>query len=294
MNFTPGVHRSVSFKDYLDIPAVSASMLKDVDEECAAYALWKREHREPDDYGWTTQKRGSALHARLLEPERYKQEYVHVLGCEAVLASGARKGQQCGKATGALYDGEFLCGSHAPETIADKRICVSPEGTTELDKMEAAVRNVASPVLDSATHKELTLCWYDQEFSLPMKARLDLVSASTVYDLKCLADIAPQRWGSLLLNNGMFYQAVHYLRGAQECGLQVNSFAWIAVRNSEPYIATIHPPLDDASFDAAESLWRDRLRMLKECESAKVWPGYDVPERSSLPGWFVSQFAVAP
>lgn len=292
MDFKVGIHAGIPFEEYHAIKAVGSSMLRDVDSECAAYALWARDQPEVQARYLTVQKKGTALHAMLLEPEKFESDFVQTLGCEHLLKTGPRKGQPCGSGTGSLFgDGRFLCGIHDGDAgTPDPRICIDTDGMSELQKMAAAVRGVAGPALDTATHREVTLLWIDEETGLPCKARPDFISGRTIFDLKALADVAPARWGQILVNSGMFFQPVHYLAGAAALGLEVDKFAWIAVRNAEPYLAIVHPPLDDASMEAAEALWRDRLNSLAECEAAKVWPGYTVPEFSSLPTYFVNTF----
>lgn len=294
VNFEVGIRHGVSLADYLSIPAVSASMLCDVDEHCAAYAQWARTSTQEAERRWTVQRKGMALHAMLLEPERFAKHYVAGVGCEAPLASGERKGQPCGASTGRLTTNGFLCGRHDDGSPGDGREAISIDDAQELIDMAAAARSVAGPAFERASLREVTLCWNDDETGLPMKGRLDLVDGNTIYDLKCLADIAPQRWGQILMNNGMHYQAVHYLTGAQKLGIDVDRFAWIAVRNSPPYLAVVHPPLDDISFDVAETLWRDRLNDLAASYSKERWPSYDIPERSSLPRWVVETLSVSP
>lgn len=286
-----GIHTGIPFADYLAIEAVSASMIRDVDEHCVAYARRKRTDRDTRE--WTTQARGTALHAMLLEPERFKAAYQRVTGCCMPLSSGARKGEPCGSQTGRLaLDGRFLCAKHDGEAAESAQTGVPAEAWTELEAMQNAVLGVAGEHLAASTHRELTLLWIDDETGLLCKARLDFISGRRCWDLKTMADIAPQRWSRTMLDYGMHFQAIHYLRGAQACGLDVDDFAWIAVRNADPYLAVVHPPLDDASLEAAECVRRDRLEKIQQAET--VGTGYAVPERSSLPDWYVNNFCVAP
>lgn len=295
MDFAPGIHPNIPLSEYLSIKAVSASMLSDLDEHCAAFARWAQDNPDERQRRWTAQRRGTALHALLLEPLRFSRHYVSVTGCDGVLASGERKGQPCNAATGRLVSGgRFLCGRHDDGSADDGREAIASGDEQELVAMAQAARAVAGPALEMGTLREVTLCWNDDETGLPMKGRLDLVDGNTAYDLKCLADIAPQRWGQILMNGGMHYQAVHYLNGARALGIGIERFAWIAVRNAPPYLAIVHPPLDDVSMEVAEMLWRDRLNDLAACYTNERWPAYEIPERSSLPRWVVETLSVAP
>jgi hypothetical protein len=290
------LYRDMSMDDYLAIDAVSSSMISDVDEHCVAYARWRRAQPRERDRTFTTQARGTALHAAVLEPQKFKLAYIPTLGCEAVLKSGKRAGSVCGASSGRLVrnpDGSclMLCGTHDDGSLPDDdRIGLSPDSATEVDGMVDAVKRAAGPVIEKALYRELTMTWTDDETGLLMKARPDLISSHTVYDIKALLDIAPQRWGQTMLNNGMHFQAVHYLAGAKANGLDVDSFAWIAVRNTPPYMAMVQPPMDEASLDAAETLWRDRLQQIKDGDNDA---GYDAPPHSSLPTWFTNTFSVA-
>lgn len=294
----PGIHPGLSMESYLALPAVGSSFLRALDHDCPALALHEAESVDEPARAWTTQERGTALHALLLEPARFHERYVQGVGCDGILKSGERAGKPCGAATGRLVrtaaGPRFYCGKHDDLSLpADGRILIPDEARAEVIAMADALRVVAGQIIEGASHREVTVVWIDEETGLPCKARLDLVheESRTAYDVKALADVAPQRWGRVLLDGGLHYQAVHHLEGARAVGLAVERFGWISVRNAAPYLAVVQPPLDPGSAEVAATLWRSRLEQVAEHNRTGSWPAYTAPEASSLPSWFVNQYA---
>jgi len=298
-----GLHPGLSMEAYLELGAVGSSFLRAIDSDCPAIALHDHEKPEEAARKWTTQERGTCLHARLLEPARFDVRYVLSFGCRGVLKSGDRAGKFCDSETGRLVrtrDGEtsLFCGKHDDATLpSEPRVPVTEAALFEVDEMAAAVRSIAAPMLLRATHREVTAVCIDPETGLPLKARLDLVDENdgqggTIYDVKALADIAPQRWPQVVWNGGLHIQAAHHLAVARAAGLSVSRFAWLTVRNAAPYLAVLQPSLGESSLDVAEQLWRDRLAVVKQCEQSGAYPGYEVPGSSELPEYVLRQYLV--
>lgn len=297
VHVSPGIH-SLSPADYHAHPAIGASFLKDADADCLAYARWHKDHPDAPSSAWTTQRRSTALHMMLLEPDAFEAHYVVGTGCDAVLKSGERAGKSCGSASGRFVRTpggltRFYCGKHDdPMLVAEPREAMTIEASDELAAMATSLRAVGGDLLAKATHKEASFVWTDPETGVLCKCRPDLIVGSTIYDVKALADVSPARWGKILLDNGMFFQPVHYVAGAQACGLDVQHFAWLTVANTPPYLAVVHPPMDEVSLDVAETFRADLLRRIAACEQSGNWEPYAAPEVTRLPEWFLNTFSV--
>lgn len=92
-----GFHRGLSFAEYAAIPALNASTLVKAFTKGGSLSM-KRLHAavegrikfdETDDM-----RLGRAVHCRILEPERYRQDFLVASKCVAPVAS--RKGEACG------------------------------------------------------------------------------------------------------------------------------------------------------------------------------------------------------
>lgn len=219
-----GVHKDIPFADYQKIKAVNKSSLalvKDSPEDCLA-SLEGRYHR--DSAGFAI---GSALDDLLtmnMTPEAWNAAHPQASTCQAILASGKRKGHPCGCQTLNKFGDEWLCGTHGKG---------EPTMTASLtaDDMDA-INGMAKSLLESDTAplfkamkaSQLTCLWIDEETGLPCKARLDGVSVcqlpgfdgpgSVRWDLKTTKATNPHEFIKDANKFAYFLQDAHYSSGA--------------------------------------------------------------------------------
>lgn len=229
-----GVHRGVPFRDYASWDALNASTITRFLASSKAGAWYLQ--GEPDE-PTAAMLFGSALHARILEPDDYKARAMQTeLGKTADV--GHRKLAEQHPDAIILRDGW----GETIETIAGE-LYAHPRAAKILGEADA--------------HRELTIVWnekikYNGEVvEVPCKARLDFYSAAmqAVIDIKKLRKDAglPDSFSKAIWNYGYHIQAAWYARAAQKAGLceKRPDYAWICVEETPPHEIDLYQA-DDA------------------------------------------------
>jgi hypothetical protein len=211
----------------------------------------------------TTFMFGRAVHASILEPDRFPLDF-------AVWRGDRRAGKEW----------EAFKAANAGRTI------IKEEEYTAVVAMRNSVRSHpgAGPLLAQG-EAERSLAWTDPDTGIKCKARLDWVGGSIV-DVKTAVDIDPLRFGATVARYGYHLQAAFYRMAVTNAlGLVDMPFHIIAVEKSAPYDVVPYQ-LDDASLFAGEEEVRGLLAQLKSCREKNEWPGRCEREvMLSLPGW---------
>lgn len=218
---------------------------------------------------------GSALHSRVLEPEKFPGEYVR--------APDVDRRTKDGKAAWA----ELEASGATVLSAADWSLCSG---------MADAVRShlAADRLLSRAGGAELSLFWTDQRTGLECKCRPDyLTDDGWIVDLKTTEDASPSGFAKSALNFRYHVQAAWYLRGVRQSGGEPRGFVFIAVEKKPPHAVAVYLADDDmVRLGLAEA---DRcLNRLAECFETEHWPGYghDV-QVLSLPAWAIKSSGVS-
>lgn len=269
---------------------ISASFLSDVADYSPAHAVWYREHPPTQT---PAMRLGTAVHLATLEPERFTSAYVVAGPCEAVLKTGDRKGEACGKGGAFRADGRWYCGvrGHLPAgAMVDQGLNVLPDDDYKAALgMSRAVRAhpAAFRLLDAPGASEVSAFWIDQETGVACKARFDRIAwGLAILDLKSTSGSArPDVFGREIWNRGYFRQAAMYLWAAAAVGKPVDHFAQIAVESDEPHgVSVQHYSADYLNHGRAEVV--RLLNIVAECQRTNAWPAYStavVP--AELPAW---------
>ena len=188
-DLTPGMYPGVSYADYVAWPGLRVSTLKYAQYSARhlKWALDGRLEREETD----ALRLGTAIHRRLLEPERYEIFTAIAKPCCAELKSGARKGEQCGLASSACDDADnWYCGTHA----AGREVSKPTEYVTEseaamIEELNHEIRQ--HPVVKLLrAHGGCEVSAFCEIEGVPMKCRMDKVIEpqgdvpATVIDIK--------------------------------------------------------------------------------------------------------------
>lgn len=233
--------------DYLKIDAVSASFLKECAINTLAHAKTKLEipFKESD-----AMFLGSALHARLLEPDVYASKF-----------ATDRK----------------ITGDNA--TAEGRR--------TDLEGMDAAIRahpEASRLLLSEGGQNETPIQW--TEAGLPARAKLDRVFDGAVVDLKSAADASPRGFSRAVFSQWRYdIQVAWYLRAARAAGLQVDRFVFVTVESDRPWPVCVYQ-LDQAAIDNADEEIDLLLPKIKAARASGIWPGYPTATQMLyLPAW---------
>lgn len=197
---------------------------------------------------------GRAIHACLLEPDVWAR-YV-------VIPTFSGTGMRAAKA-------EWLA-AHVDALIigADERELV--------ERCAESVRGHREAMgLIEGGRKEEAILWTDSETGIACKARLDIVRARDICDIKSTRRGTPREFlrdASALLYHG---QCAWYHDGAIAAGVlptNADRPGVVAVQTTEPY--DVMPfRMTEGALCAGRALWQSLIRRFAECSAANFWPG---------------------
>lgn len=182
---------------------------------------------------------GDALHALLLEPERFDEGFVQAApGTTAPRAS----------TPGELFERTWL----------SARDCES------LQLMARAVRESARPPLAGWLEhgaKELSIYWGDAAGGC-WKGRPDCFTEEVILELKTSIDIRPQRFAKSRERFGYDLQAALYLEGVERLTGTRPRFLYVVVESVRPHAVWVQEPSPEELSRAQRELERARARFL--------------------------------
>jgi hypothetical protein len=287
----PGVYDGEPWEEYASWKAMNSTALKhliDLSPKHARHAMTNRTDSRDRRFG-------RAEHALLLEgPEAFARRFLVACGCQAVLKSGARKGEPCGL-TGAVYDGSaWYCGKHAPEGATEPEDYVTAEQYERMQRaIEAVYAHPAVKLIRQHGGTEVSVVW--ERDGLPCKARLDKLildakCPDTILDVKkCQAfGIARHDLEASIVRYGWDVQARFYRDGVEAVTGKRCDFIWLFVEDGPPY---------DVCPLRASKRWMEvgRCRLnrawqaWKWCIQTDTWPGVAVDIQDSDPPKWLSK-----
>jgi hypothetical protein len=182
---------------------------------------------------------GDALHALLLEPDRFDESYL------------------------TLDAGDPLpAGLDAAGTTA--RTWLSVDESLALKGMRRAVLTYArAPLAEwfAQGEKELSIYWTDQHGGR-WKGRPDCFTEDVILELKTASDVRPARFAKSRRRYGYDLQAALYIEGIARLTGRRPRFLYVAVESSRPHTVWLHEPTAEELENAQRALddARNRFR----------------------------------
>lgn len=258
-------------EDYRAIEAVNWSTLKEIRRSPAHYkhALAAPREDTPD------MRFGRAVHAAILEPQRYPLDFL--------VWPGTRRGK--------AWE-EFEASNAGREILT----------IDEAERVEAIAASVrahpaAAVILDGAS-TEYVVRWTDPETGIACKSRLDVCRPSdgAISDLKTCQDASEESFSRSIVSYGYHAQIAFYALGLSALygePIHPHRLTLIAIEKRAPYAVAVYQ-LDAAALAAGMAIARSALRLLAECRAADRWPGYgDEPIPVALPSWALGDLSEA-
>lgn len=253
----PGIYQDVPAEQYHKLDYVSATYLKRFRENPAG-ALLPFESTED-------MLVGQAIHAYSLEgPAAFYNRFA------VMFASELNKNTTVYKGLKAEFE-EKNAGKIVLPAYYKKTPTIDV-----LKGVDAALKThpMASVILKQG-FRELTLIWDDEETGLRCKARVDHEPGKRVLaDLKKTADV--NRFRNQIVDLSYDVQAGWYVQGARACGLDPDTFVFIAVEAEPPYAVKCGYLLPEW-LAWAETEARRLLHLVKECRETQCFPAYQIP-----------------
>jgi len=265
----PGIYKGLTYAEYDAIDAIRRSVLDRGVTHSLAHLKYDLENKA--DEGTEATWFGQALHAAVLEPDRFEEKVV--LG-----PINPKTGEPFGRDTKACR--EFA--ESNPDLI------VLGKGDRDRIKgMGEAIRahSKALSFLKASDETELTLVWDDAATGVRMKAKLDTFSSLVgMGDLKSTTCARGGAFGRSMYDYGYHRQAAMYIDGAKALGMGDVPFTIIAVEKEAPHGVALYT-VGDESIAVGRVEYREVLREVVKARQTGVWPGYgedvmhlDVPE----------------
>lgn len=212
---------------------------------------------------------GTALHAALLEPNKYRDEYVAKPQID--------RRSKAGKALAATLDA----------ALADK-IQLDGHTLTEIDAMVASAkrRPLVAQMLEQG-EAEVTYVWRDRETGILCKCRPDWLKTTAIVDLKSCLDGSNDGFSRACATYHYHVSAAFYVEGVRALTGQSLPFHFIAAEKGAPYAVAVYTA-SDAFLRLGARLVRQALNQFRECRERDTWPSYQPHGQSEavdLPMW---------
>lgn len=204
-----------------------------------------------------TLKIGRAIHAAVLEPEAFLNEWAS--------SPDVDKRTKEGKA---LYEA-FLQKSKGKEILS------ASDYSEAMDISQAIRNNKAAARLLRNCITEKPLFWVDEETGIYCKCKVDALKPGIMIDLKTSADASTKAFTRDCFKFGYDVQAAHYLNAIETITGERPQWYFIVVEKSKPYAINILKA-DTGFLDYGIVRRRELLRKLSECRKTRKWAGYGV------------------
>jgi len=289
IKFSDGIH-NISNAEYHAAEGVSRSSLMLFNK--SPYHYWYKvisglaTKEEPTK----SMSLGDAFHALLLEPERFKTDYLVYPELEKlpekVLLKDVGKEQfnaykklvaEIKNRNDALLD-EFSILSEG-KTVIPQSIFLEANKMVSLFYTHTDVSNY----LEGCVFEQ-SIFWTDEETGLQFKARPDAWGGQLIMDIKTARDLSTRRIEYSAIEYGYFLQSGMIHEGCKAIGMPIKAFGTIAVENKEPYVPRFLP-MSDESLSIGINTFHRHKKTLKRCLETNRWPAYEL-EELNCPRWY--------
>ena len=281
----PGVYPGISMQAYLAIPAVSASTVTTLLDECP-FAAWFGSPFNPNPPSAPGDSEesdvGSIAHDVLLEGNTGLVEVIDPL-------------LHLTEKTGNIPIGWGNKSIKAARDYAREqgKIPILKPKWTKIEAMVvaatsfiASLRTTESAIFAAFTpdggQSELTIVWEDASAGVLCKGRVDRIDSGrhVIINYKTTsASVNPERYGRRQLLD-YFVGGAFYVRGAQACFGVEPAHVYLCQEQAPPHLCSL-VGLDPAWLDLGNQKVKAALREWQQCAADGVWPGY--PSRVAYP-----------
>ena len=262
MTQTPdGFYRNIPEAKYHASPGVSKS---DMAQILRSPAHW----RSPDPPDTEAMEFGSAMHPGILEPDRFKNEFV-IYPADCLRGSG--KGQEGRKDA---FDAQ---------AIANGQTVIKPDYMDQITAMRDAVLlhpQVKELKLLEDGESELSAYWHDPDFDVLTKCRYDYLNPNNhrITDIKSTTDAREDAFSKVADSKGYGIQAGHYLYTATRLTkVEHKEFYFIVVERPKikgQYVGVMVYQATEYLINEGLRLRSVALTIYKQCVEKNEWPGY--------------------
>lgn len=290
-----GIHHDIPFEKYAAWRAINSGVVKaGMISPKHMHAAFNGQIKVEDS---RSMKLGRAIHAMLLEPDTFKSRFIVAGPCEAVLKSGDRKGNQCGRQASMLgSDDRWYCGIHEhAETGWTGDVITQDEWNRCQSVNEAIKQHWALKLIRRQGWSEVSLRW--ERSGLPMKGRLDRYAEGkrpVILDVKkCRVGFGTVEECERSISRYSYHvQASMYVDGIEQLTGVRPEFVWIFCEDNHPFDINVIPMSDDV-FKIGWHIARTAIeRYCRALNESELWGYIRIPENvkpGGLPLWQVKE-----
>lgn len=284
----PGIYPGLPMAEYLGLPAMSASVLRETVDRCPAagwFTSWLNPARARDDTAATDA--GSIAHEILLEGSESCCDVIdpneHPTEKTGAIPTGwtnksIRRARDDARAAGKI-----------PVLLADMaRIRSMVEAARSfIDTLRDTEPRIWDAFQPAGGASEVTLVWQEGETLARMRPDRLSNDAKLIVDAKITGRSAePGAWGrSQLFGLGYHVSASWYRRGVRAlCDVDCD-YVFLVIEDEPPYLCSL-VGVDPAWLSLGDSVITIGLRIWEKCARDGHWPAY--PSRvcyPELPAW---------
>ncbi len=268
-----GLHEGVPFDDYKKREGLNKSTAFGAARQSMAHLRYALDHAE--DKQTPDTRLGTMLHARVLEPDRFWDEFLTV----AKIPGKPLKDGKPGKPK------ELLPNSSEPvwqraEALHPGRLVMAPGQLEQIDAMAKQIEADKEAVnLLRGGRREVSLFWRELGGRVVCKGRIDHIRESKnviiPVDLKKCQDASDAGMEKAVYNFGHYMAAAVYGRGLNKL-LQLGytpQLMLVFVEDTPPYAINI-VEIDVAAIEQGWLEYERVMRMFVACSEVDHWPPY--------------------
>lgn len=283
MSVSLGTMKLMTMDEYLQVQALSASIVKTILSECPRAAWWKswlNPYYEPEISD--EMDIGTVVHSILLDGHSDMVERIDPADYPAEKTGnipagwtnkGIREARDTARALGKI---PMLA---ADMDIVDAIVASARDYIESLREEEPAVWTAFQP---DGGESERTFGW--QDGATPCKMRPDRISNDRrlIVDLKTTKRSAePDSWCRMqLVGMGYYKSAAFYRRGIEALFNVSPDYVFLVIQTEPPYLCSLIG-MDPRSFELGAMEIERGMRMWASCMKSGKWPGY--PTRCVYP-----------
>ena len=247
----PGVYRDVPMFDYQRWDCASSGRLERM-RRSPLHCAWDVAH--PDEDTTPARELGTAIHAAVLEPERFGQAY-----CLQPPGDGRTSAVRAART----------------ELQARGLKLLSEDGWNACAGIHAAIKahEGASKLMAHAREVEVSIVSQIEGILVRIRPDMLLRGPRIIGDLKTTTDASPEGFSRQIYSLGYHRKAALYLDTARGIGIPVDFFVLLAAEKDPPYAVACYT-LAEQAIDLGRSEYLPYLRRYAACRAEQSWPGY--------------------
>ena len=285
---TPGIFQ-ISMAEYMESPAVSASVLKRAIAECPR-AAWSASWLNPEraaDAGTKASDAGSIAHSILLEGSTDIVAVIDPMDHPAE-KTGAIPIGWTNKSIKAARDAAKLAGK-IPVLLDDMKSIENmvDSAWTYIESVKDDEPAIWEVFQQGKGESELTMVWQDGPTLCRMRPDRISLDRKLIVDVKTTQRSAePGSWGRAQLTGmGYYTSAAFYRRGVEAICKVSPEYVFLVIEQEPPYLCSL-VGMDPKMFEIGGQKIETALAVWADCVKRNRWPAY--PTRvcyPELPAW---------